>query len=98
MLAADQRNPVAKTGLVPFNQRIAMSVFFCCHLLENFCRLRKLVAQAVGIGKIDACIVLFRGYGKRQNFLFGKRIERTSVVAEESAEHFGNPKFRIVLK
>ncbi len=72
MLAADQRNPVAKAGFVAFDQRIAMSVFFCRHLFEDFRRLRKLVTQAVGIGEIDACIVLFGRYGKRQNFLFGK--------------------------
>ncbi|ADZ66758.1 hypothetical protein ASZ97_08015 [Brucella melitensis] len=76
---------------MPLNQCCAVVVFLCGHLLENLRRLRKLVAQAIGISQIDAGIILLGGYGKRQNFLFRKRIERASVITEESAEHILNP-------
>jgi hypothetical protein len=37
--------------------------------------MREIFAQPVGIGAVDAPIILFRGDGERQDFLFRKRIK-----------------------
>ncbi len=98
MFATDQRDAFTEARAMPFNQRITVLMFFCRHLFEYFCRLRKLVTQTIGIREVNTCIILFRGYGQRQYFLFGERIKRSATIAKESAEHFKIPQFRIILK
>ncbi len=66
-------------------------------LLEHLRRLRKLVAHAVGIGAVDAAVVLLGRDGERQDLLFGQRIEGAAAEAEDARKHDCEFQFRMVL-
>ena len=55
------------------DQHVLVGVFHLGHVLENPGRIRVPVLQDLPIGLVDAAVVLFGGYGERQNLLFGKR-------------------------
>jgi uncharacterized protein YyaL (SSP411 family) len=57
------------------------------HLLEDLCRLRKILAQPVGIGAVDAAVILLRGNGESEDFLFAERGEVAAAGAEETRKH-----------
>ena len=84
MLAADQRDAFAEARPVPLDQPGAMAVLLLRHLVEHFGGLRKLLAQPVGIGAVDAPVVFLRGNRQRQDFLFGQRVERTAAETEDA--------------
>ena len=84
MLAADQRDVFAEALLVQRDQRGAVAVLLVGHFLEHPGRGRVFVAQPVGIGAVDAAVILFGGYGKSQDFLLGQRIERAAAEAEDA--------------
>ena len=84
MLAADQRDALAEARAVPLDQPRAMAVFLFGHLVEHFGRLRKLLAQPVGIGAVDAAVVLLRRNRQRQHLLFRQRIERAAAETEDA--------------
>ncbi len=96
MLAADQRNALAEALPVLLDQDGAVVLLLRGHLVEDGGRMRIVVAQPVGIGAIDAPVVLFRGDGQRQHFLFGQRIEGAAAEAEDARQHLGIPQFRTV--
>ena len=77
-------------SLVQLDQRGAMAVLLVGHVVEHLGRLRKRIAQAVGIGAVDAAVVLFGGDGERQDLLLRQRGERTAAKAEDTRKHEGH--------
>ena len=84
MLAPDQRDALAEARPVPLDQPRAVAVFLFGHLVEHLRRLRKLLAQPVGIGAVDAAVVLLGRDRQRQHLLFGQRVERAAAEAEDA--------------
>ena len=75
VLAPDQGNTFAEALAVQFDQRSAVAVFLHRHRLEHLCRLRISFGEPVGVGAVDARVVLLGGDGQRQHFLLRQGIE-----------------------
>ena len=75
IVAADQRDMVAKPLLVYVDQSAAMSVLLLLHLLEHFGRGRIALAQAIHEVAVDAAVFLLQRNGQRQDFLLGQFFE-----------------------
>jgi len=69
------------------DQTGAMVVLLIRHALEDLGGLREFIVQTIGIGAIDARIVLLGGYGQRQHLLFAQGIEWTPAKAENTQKH-----------
>ncbi|AHK00147.1 hypothetical protein X971_0248 [Agrobacterium tumefaciens LBA4213 (Ach5)] len=76
MLTADQGDRFPKSPAVHVDQHVSMLLLNLGHIIEDFCGLRILRAQMIGIGAVDAGIVFFGRDGKCEDFLFAKRGER----------------------
>ena len=87
MLAPDQRDAFAEALAVQVDQRGAMPVLLVRHAVEDGGRGGKGVAQAIGIGAVDAAVIFFRGDRERQDFLFGQRRKGPSAEAENTRKH-----------
>ncbi|MNL26761.1 hypothetical protein D3C87_1483100 [compost metagenome] len=98
MLAADKRDAVAETLDMHVDQPLAMMALFLSHLLEHFCRVRIFFSERIGIGEIDAAIILLGGNRQRQDFLFVEGEKRTLGAGEEAGKHRRKTFFRIILK
>ena len=72
---------------VQLDQRGAMPVLLVGHVVEHLGRLRKLFAQPVGIGAVDAAVILLGGNRERQDLLLGKRSEGAAAEAEDAGKH-----------
>ncbi len=76
VLPPDERHMVAKTGLVQFQQPVAMAVLLTAHLAE-FRRLLGIVRlQTLGEILVDAGVLLFQRNGQREDFLLGQTFKR----------------------
>ena len=87
MLAADQRDRVAKALLVQRNQHVPVAAFLFRHVLKHFGRLRKMLPQPFRIGEIDAPVVFFRRNRQRQDFLFSQIVKGAAGGTEETGKH-----------
>ncbi|VTZ62874.1 hypothetical protein EMEDMD4_440188 [Sinorhizobium medicae] len=97
MFAPDKRDPIAETGDVQVDQSLAVMALLLGHILENPGGMRIFPTQCIGIGKIDAAIILLRGYGERKYFLLAQGQERTFGTGEKPGEH-QETFFRTILK
>jgi hypothetical protein len=72
MLAADQRDDLAKAALMQVDQTAAVVVLFLGHTVEDGGRGGVIGADPLGIAAVDATVVLFGRNGERQHLLFGQ--------------------------
>jgi hypothetical protein len=87
MLAADQRYALAEPLLVHPDQRGAVPVLLVGHVVEDLGGLRKRISQPIGIGTVDAAVILFGRDGERQDLLLRKGRKRTATEAEDARQH-----------
>ena len=69
---------------MPVDQHLAVMALFLRHLFENAGGMRIGVTQRIGIGEIDAAVVLFGGDGERQDFLLAERFEAAFAGAKKA--------------
>ena len=69
VLAADQRQKVAELLAVKIEQHVAMPDLLLRHFVVHFGSIGIGAAQRVGEGAVDAVILVFVGYGEREDFL-----------------------------
>ena len=65
---------------MPVDQALAVLVLFAGHGVKDRGGMGKFLAQAVGIAAVDAGVVLFRGDGEREDFLFAQIVEAAALV------------------
>src|SRR5438132_675138 len=70
VLTPDERDVVAETGFVKFEQAMAVAVLLLAHVAELFRLLGIISLQAVGEIFVDARILLFERDCQGENFLF----------------------------
>ncbi len=88
--SAERAGCGCRTGDVQVDQGLAVVALLLRHFLEDPCGMGIFSAQSVGIGEIDASVVLFRGYGEGKDFLFAQGQERT-FVTEKGRESIARP-------
>ena len=94
MLAPDQGDDVPEAALVLGDQAATVGVLLLHHLVEHGGSRREVLAEAVGVGRVDACVVLLRGDRESQHLLLRQSRERFPVA--KKAEHEACPRFACV--
>ena len=80
MFAADQRDDLAEPRRVQVDQRLAVAVFLLGHAVKHFCGIGKFGAQPFRVATVDPRVILFRGDGEREDFLFAQIVEAAALV------------------
>jgi hypothetical protein len=89
VLAADYRDRLTKALPIHVDEPTAVAVLLLGHALKHVGRLWVIRPQPVGIGGIDAPVLLLRGDGQGQDLLVGEVGEPLAVV--KAWDHAGQP-------
>ena len=89
VLAPDQRDGVAKAGLVQFDQAMAMLVLFLGHAVEHLGRVGIVLPQPLRVAAVDPRVILLGRDGERDDFLLTQI--RKAPPRRDAGNHEGNP-------